>query len=482
MPSLDDLRAAMAARLADAGIDTGDSVPTRRDRERARLSFSQRLVWSHQQRVPDSTANNICLTFTYTGDVDADALQRALLAVVQRHEILRTTYHPADANEDSGGGGEPFQRIHAHFPPPVVTVDLRDTIDPEQRLRRIVADAATEVFDLEAETSIRLTFVTLPPSPDGEPRLSVVIAMQHIVWDGMTLPAMARDVARFYEAARSAPDDEIAVDALSPQVADFAEAERDRFDESDHTEDIAFWASRFQGDVATAVLPRDRYRGDPSEVSARADRTLSPAAETGLRNLAAELRMPPFSVFLAAYYLAARRLSGRDDLLIGSTVANREEEGSHALIGNFSNSIVLRIHGRADDTFGDLVRHVRAVTDETFEHRTFPFEEIVEIARRVTGDDTVQPFDSLVLFLDQKIDGIQLPDATMTWELADKGRVALPLTVEAFMHPDRTEVQIGYQVDLFDASTVGRLHELIDDVLSTVSVTTPALAPSLAVD
>ncbi|WOC12965.1 condensation domain-containing protein [Gordonia sp. MP11Mi] len=473
MPTLDELRTAMAARLSDVGIAVESGVPTRRDAGRARLSFSQRLVWAHQQRVPDSTANNICLTFTYTGDVDADALGRAFLAVVQRHEILRTTYHPGE------DGGEPFQRIHADFPPPVVTVDLRDAADPDERLRRLVADAATEVFDLATESSIRLTFVTLPPA-DGKARLAVVVAMQHIVWDGMTLPAMARDVARFYAAARSVPNDELTVDALSPQIADFADWERDRFDAADHSADVAFWTDQFRGDVATASLPYDRRPENPSEVSARADRTLSPAAETGLRTLAAELRMPPFSVFLAAYYLALRQMSGRDDLLIGSTVANREEQGAEALIGNFSNSIALRIRGGADDTFGDLVRHVRAVTDAAFEHRTFPFDEIIEIARQVTGDESTHPFDSLVLFLDQKIDGIGLPGTTMTWELADKGRVALPLTVEAFMHPDRTEVQIGYQVALFDASTVDRLHELIDEVLSTAAAATPYRASSIA--
>ncbi|MGO3327680.1 condensation domain-containing protein [Gordonia sp. (in: high G+C Gram-positive bacteria)] len=471
MPTLDELRAAMAARLSDAGIAVEAGVPARRDPQRARLSFSQRLVWAHQQQVPDSTANNICLTFTYTGDVDVCALQQALLAVVQRHEILRTTYH---SGED---GEEPYQRIHPDCPPPIMTVDLSDAAAPAERLRRLVADAATEVFDLATESSIRLTFVTLPPS-GGRPRMAVVIAMQHIVWDGMTLPAMARDIGRFYTAARSAPGEALAVDALSPQVADFAEFERDRFDSADHTADITFWENQFRGGVSTASLPYDRRPADPSEVSARADRTLSPAAEQNLRALAAELKTPPFSVFLAAYYLALRRMSGRDDLVIGSTVANREEQGAEALIGNFSNSIALRIRAADSDTFGGLVRHVRAVTDAAFEHRTFPFDEIIDIARRVTGDETARPFDSLVLFLDQKIDGIQLPDTTMTWELADKGRVALPLTVEAFMHSDHTEVQIGYQVDLFDASTVQTLHEFIDGALATATVDSP-LADSI---
>ncbi|GAC70650.1 condensation domain-containing protein [Gordonia soli] len=457
----------MRARLSDVGIAVESGVPTRREADRAPMSFSQRQVWLHQQRVPDSTANNICLTFTYTGEVDEDALRRALLAVVRRHEILRTTYH--DGAEE---GGAPYQRIHTDFPPPVVTFDLRGASDPDGRLRSLIADAATEPFDLATESSLRLTFVNLPPAESGAPRLAVVVAMQHIIWDGMTLPAMARDVARFYAEAQQHPDTDPEVEELSPQFADFAEWEQDRFTNGDHGADIGFWEAQFAGGVQTASLPYDRRPGAGSEISARRDRTLSPAAESNLRALAAELRMPPFSVFLAAYYLALRRITGHREIVIGSTVANREESGMEALIGNFSNSIALRIGGEGD-TFAELVTHVRKVTDAAFEHRTFPFEHIVDIARRVTGDEDAFPFDSLVLFLDQKIDGIHLPGAEMTWELADKGRVALPLTVEAFMHPDRTEVQISYQVDLFDETTVASIHEHIDDILSTATAARP---------
>ncbi len=461
----------MRERLGDVGIAVDTGIPARRDRDRAPLSFSQRLVWGHQQRVPDSTANNICLTFTYTGEVDADALRHALFGVVRRHEILRTTYHCDD-------DGVPYQRIHADFPPPLRTVDLRDTEDADERLRSLVAEAATEVFDLATESSVRLTFVNLPPDDAGAPRLAVVIAMQHIVWDGMTLPAMARDTARFYDAARlraldsADADAEIAVDPLTPQVADAAEWEQDRFTRADHSADIRFWEEQFGGDIPTASLPYDRRPDAASERSARLDRNLSDAAEANLRALGAELRMPPFSVFLAAYYLALRAITGRTDILIGTTVANREEAGLRALVGNFSNSIPLRIQGQGND-FGELVTHVRAVTDAAFDHRTFPFEHIIEIARKATGDEHAYPFDSLVLFLDQKIDGIALPGAEMTWELADKGRIALPLTVEAFMHPDHTEVQISYQVDLFDESTVARLHDHIDAILSAAAAHAP---------
>ncbi len=453
----------MQGRLADAGISDVPAVPARRAPDRAPLSFSQRLVWSHQRRVPESTANNICLAFTYTGPVDREALRRALFAVVRRHEILRTTYH-ADAD------GEPFQRIHEEFPLPVASVDLRPASAPECRLHELISKAATEPFDLAAESSVRVSLVDLPSNAAGAPRLAMVVAMQHILWDGMTLPVMARDVARFYDAALTGPD--IAVDPPPRQVADFAEWEQDRFAAADHTADTRFWEDQFAGVVDTANLPYDHRLDAAPETSTRHDRVMSAAADSALRSLSSELRTPPFTVFLTAYYLALRRLTGRSDVLIGTAVANREETGTQDLIGNFSNSIPLRIRG-AGPRFADLVEHTRTVTDAAFAHRAFPFTHITDIARKATADDAAQPFDSLVLFLDQKVDGIHLPGTTMTWKLADKGRLALPLTVEAFMHPDRTDVQISYRVALFADSAIERLHDHLDDILAAATARLP---------
>ncbi|WP_245671109.1 condensation domain-containing protein [Nocardia amamiensis] len=456
MASLEDLQAAMRARLSDVGIAAAAGVATRRDRGRAPLSFAQRTVWAYQRQTPESTAHNLCLAFTFTGEVDGPALRRAFLALVRRHEVLRTTYH---ADPD----GTPYQRIHKDLPPRVESLDLRDEPAAGARLRAVMAAAGTESFDLAAESSLRLTFVKLPPDDSGQPKTAVVMALQHIAWDGMTLPVLSRDLERAYVRAKERPGSELDFAPLSLQVADFAEWEQNRFVETDHADDIRFWERQFGG-LEPLRLPYDRQPDIVSERGGRSDRTLSTAADKNLRALSTTLRTPAFSVFLAAYYLTLHRITGQRDILIGTAVANREEFGMESLIGNFSNSIALRI-GADDASFADLVAHVRAVTDAAFGHRNFPYDRIAEAARQVGGP--ARPYESLVLFLEQKIDGPQLPGCTTTWELAEKGYALLPLTVEAFLHADHTDVQIAYQIDLFDEQTVTRIHEELDRVLAT---------------
>lgn len=450
MRSLEDLQVAMAARLAEEGLATAEAVPVRRNPDRAALSFGQRYVWAHQQIAPDSAAYNLCLALTFEGVVDDAALRAAFEALVRRHEVLRTTYH-TDEN------GEPYQRIHQQLPPRLTEVDLTTALDPEARLAELTAATARETYDLAAESSLRVVFVRMSATT-----LVAVVSIQHIAWDGMTLPALSRDVERFYRQACSGP---IEVEPLARQVADFAEWEQDRFHADDHAEDIAFWQSRFDGAVPELPLPCDRRPVTVSERGDRRDRTLSAHADAALRRLTAELRTTPYSVFLAAYHLALRQVTGQPDMVIGTTVANREESGMDLLIGNLSNMLPLHITS-ADGTFAELVAQVRSVTTEAFRHKHFPQEGIVRVVNEATGNIGSRLFDTMVLFLHQQIDGPQLPGARTSWELVDNGGALLPLVVETFQHADRTDVQITYRTDLFDPATIDRLHEYIDRVLA----------------
>ncbi|MFE3542395.1 amino acid adenylation domain-containing protein [Nocardia sp. NPDC059177] len=459
MRSLEDLQAAMRARLAQEGLDTTPQVTRRRDPARAALSFGQRYVWAHQQISPGSSAYNLCLALTFTGHVDHDALRRAFLALPRRHEVLRTTYHTDDQ-------GDPYQRIHDELPPRVSDRDFSDRPRPEAdtALAELVAAAAHDSFDLSAESSLRLSFVRLDATT-----VVVVLVIQHIAWDGMTLPALSRDVERCYSQALIG---EITVEPLTLQVADFAEWEQDRFAEADHRATEEFWAGQFDGEVPELALPYNRRPAVVSEAGVRLDRLLGAAADANLRALSTELRVTPFSVFLAAYYLALRQLTGQSDIVVGTTVANREESGTDQLIGNLSNMLPLRLTGRAA-TFAELVDQVRAVTTEAFRHKHFPAEAVVRTVNKATGNIGSRLFDTMVLFLHQKIDGPQLPGARTSWQLADHGASLLPIAVEAFLHADRTDVQITYRTDLFDEPTIVRLHEYIDQVLTGATAQRP---------
>lgn len=460
MPTLDELAELMRARLAAEGLDAAPEVPARRDPQRAPLSFGQRFVWAHQQIAPDSTAYNVCQVLTFRGEVHETALRQAFLALVRRHEVLRTTYHVDES-------GNPYQRIHPELAPRITEADLTgiDTATACLRVDELVAAAAHAKFDLTAESSLRLTFVRL----DAE-TVVVAVVIQHIAWDGMSLAALSQDVQRFY---REAMTGEIRVEPLSRQVADYAEWEQDRYAKGDHTAADRFWAGQFDRELPELPLPYDRHPSVVTERGMRSDRLLGTAAEATLRSVGERLRVTPLQVFLAACYLSLRQLTGTRDMVVGTAVANREESGTEQLIGNLINMLPLRLTGGSAETFADLVRHIGEVTGAAFAHKHFPQEAIVRAVNRATGNIGSQLFDVLVLFVQQQFQGPRLPGVTTTWRLADHGASLLPLAIEAFMHADRVEVQITYRTDLFDTATVDRLHDYLDRTLAHADADTP---------
>ncbi|WP_066913693.1 non-ribosomal peptide synthetase [Millisia brevis] len=461
MRALEAVEEAMRARLAREGLldDVGD-IPRRRLPDRAPLSSAQRGVWAFQQLIPGSVVYNLCLVLTFDGDVDDEALRRSFDALVARHEILRTTYHVDDS-------GVPYQLIASELSVPFESLDLT-SLAPEaaqREWRREIDELVARPYDLSTEAPLRLVLART-----GERSVSVALAIQHIAWDGMTLPALSRDIERFY---RQALVGDIDAAPLDRQVADFAEYEHDRLDRDDHSAAADFWKQRFAGDLDALALPYDRRPMGMSDRGARRDRDLSPTATAALRGISRRLGATTFETFLAAYYLALRRITGQSDIVIGTTIANREEPGQELLIGNLSNMVALRYDSAPDARFDDVVARVRAINADTFRHKRYPYERAVADAKSVNSDIGIGLFETMVLFLEDRIDGPRLPGATTTWELIDNGSALLPIAVEVFVIGDRVDVQITYQSDLFDVETIDRLHEYIDEILTAADADTP---------
>ena len=85
-----------------------------------------------------------------------------------------------------------------------------------------------------------------------------------------------------------------------------------------------------------------------------------------------------FMVLLAAFELVLSRLSGQDDLVVGSPVANRNRRETEGLIGFFANNLALRGDLAGDPSAGDLLLRVREVALGAYAHQDLPFERLVE--------------------------------------------------------------------------------------------------------
>ncbi|MCI4066957.1 amino acid adenylation domain-containing protein [Micromonospora sp. R77] len=457
----DIFQAPTIAALTDHLADTGRARPrpavTAGPRgERIPLSYAQRRLWlidSLQQR---GSTYHVPLAVRLTGDLDVDALGRALTDLVDRHEVLRTVITAVD--------GEPYQLILD--PAPVAVARRRAT--PED-LDRLLAEAATEGFDLAAAPPIRVTLVDLA---DDEHVL--LILLHHIATDGQSLRPLFGDLATAYAARRAGHAPEWT--PLPVQYADYALWQRDMLGDpadpaSVHTTELDYWRNALAGLPEEITLPLDRPRPAEADHSGGAVTVrIDPESTRRIRELARQQRCTPFMVLQAALALTLTRYGAGTDVPLGTPVAGRSDPALDDLVGFFVNTLVLRTDTSGNPSFAELLARVRATDLDALAHQELPFDLLLEALNPVRSLAR-HPLFQVCLALDSAADAdLRLPGLRCgRGGVVDTGSAKFDLE---FLLRDEGDAGIGgallYSAAIFDPATVERLVAALLRVLDQV--------------
>ncbi|HEX4499520.1 MAG TPA: amino acid adenylation domain-containing protein [Thermoanaerobaculia bacterium] len=421
------------------------------------LSFSQERLWFLDQLEPGSPLYNVQTGVRLTGRLDAGALARSLGEVVRRHEVLRTGFETV--------GGRAHQVIHPEARPGLPVVDLYE-LEPglrEAAVRRLGRAAADAPFDLARPPLLRALLVRL-----GFGEHALLLTVHHIVADAWSIGILIREMAALYRAFTSGAPSPFS--ELEIQYADFAAWQRGWLRGEALDAEVSWWRRRLAGAPALTELPGDRPR--PAIQSFRGTRvsTLLPAAlAQELTALAHRSGATLFMVLLAAFQVLLRRASGRDDLVVGTPVANRGRVEVEGLIGFFVNSLVLRTDLGGDPRFAELVSRLRSVLLEGYVHQELPFEKLVESLQPERSLAYNPVFQLMIILQNAASQGeTELPDLRLS-RLPDEAPAArFDLTLSATDTGGGLFVLADYATDLFDASTVQRLLEHLHCLLAAV--------------
>ena len=394
--------AGLLRRSAVSAADTEPPlVPVPRDAPLP-LSFAQHQLWVLAQLNPDSAAYNMPAAVRLDGPLEVDSLARAVDGVVSRHESLRTRFVLRD--------GEACQEIATSVPTPFAVVDLRDHADPEAAARQRVRDEVDRPFRLDRAPLLRLTLLRL-----ADERWQLLLVIHHIVSDGWSMNLLLRELMTLYGAElEGAPSP---LEPLSVQMADHAVWQRRRLEGGVLQQQIAPWVESLAGAPERLLLPTDHPRPEgESPRGASLAVALPETLVTGIRRLGQTHGCTPFMVYLAAYAVLMRTLSGQDDLVIGSGITGRHRQELEGLIGFLVNTLALRLRcdrGTSADTtidpgatettgvgdgptFRDFLAQVREVTLRAYASPEVPLEAIID-ALGLARDPSYSPLVQVVL-------------------------------------------------------------------------------------
>ncbi|WP_168699669.1 non-ribosomal peptide synthetase, partial [Gordonia paraffinivorans] len=429
--------------------------------ERVPLSYSQQRMWFINQMEPDLPTYNIPALFELSGNIDVDLLRTALVDVITRHEILRTTFPAAD--------GLPYQHV-------LLPAEVDEHLD-----WRVVTSAdgfASDLrrgFDVSHELPIRAR--VLFTSSDTA---TLALVAHHIAFDGQSFGPLAADLFTAYDSRSRGEAPGFA--PLEVQFADYALWQREVLGAPEDTESVlgnqlTYWRQRLAGLSDVLDLPTDRPR--PLVASHRGELfTFEIPADIGRRvdEVAADRGATRFMVLHAAFAVLLARLTGTSDLAVGTPIGGRGQRELDAMIGMFVNTLVLRTSIDPGNSFDEVLDRVRADDLEALSHADIPFESVVEAVNPVRST-AFSPLVQVILSVDPiaadtaetiSVNGLNIRPVTVSEAPA---QVDLNLTVSTGSAGDAWSAIFTYATDLFDRSSIERFSEwfvrLLEGVLTS---------------
>ena len=442
-PSLREELAAHRDQLIQLVLAPAASIPVRpRTGQGFPLSHAQSRLWLLDRLEGGSRRYNLVTATRLRMALDRAAIERALGAVVSRHEVLRTRFVMA--------GGEPLQVPLVDGPIDFAVVDhaLIPEADRLAAAARACQDESRVTFDLSAAPPVRVRLLRFADDDHV-----LVLNLHHIVTDARSFEMFARDFERAYAGEALAP--------LPVQYADYAAWQRGAVAGTRLHEGIDFWTKELAGLPELLPLPTDyprpatqTYRG--GAVSIHVPAPLVAALQQVARASGATL----FMAVEAVIAVLLSRQSGSRDIAIGAPVTNRPYPELESLIGFFANTIVLRCRIAEGMSFRDLLKQTKDMTLAAFAHQDTPFEKLVETLH-VRRDLSYSPiFQVMLSFLNNESAGnpkkglpppsserLSLPQqdalSDLDWQLRDSA--------------DGLNGFLMYAADLFSATTAERM-------------------------
>jgi amino acid adenylation domain-containing protein len=441
-------RALLELRLKKGGKPAGrDAIPRRRQRDLVPLSFAQELLWLLDQLNPNLSVYSVPRAMRAQGPLDVGALRRVLDTIVNRHEVLRTTFALRDDH--------PVQVIAEQ-----ATVDLRQidlsgvpAATQDQEVQRLLLEEALRPFDLARDLMFRAVLLKLAPEDHV-----LFLGTHHIASDGWSKSVLFEELKTLYGAYTNGQPSPLP--ELPIQYADFAVWQRQELEGKSLEKQLAYWKQQLAGAPPLLELHGDRPRPAVQTFRGAFVRVVYPKPlADAFKALSQKEGATLFMTLLAAFDAWVYRCTGQEDVVLGTPIAGRNRPEMEGLIGYFTNTLALRSDVSGNPTFRELLGRVRHMALAAYEHQDLPFEKLV-VELKPERNLSYSPVFQILFSVGHV--GAQVPDLpglTTTPVEVDRGVTKFDLTVGMTDRKDGLAVNFEYSTDLYEAATISRMLE-----------------------
>ncbi|CAJ5869371.1 non-ribosomal peptide synthase [Burkholderia pseudomallei] len=433
---------ALAERLEAENTAVLPPIPLAPRDGRIALSLAQQRLWFLTQLEGVSEAYHMSGAVRLDGPLNREVLQRALNRIVMRHEALRTCF----VREE----GEPIQVIQPHADLTVSYHDLREAEQSEQRAKDLSQAHASAPFDLSRDLPVRVLLLQL-----ADEAHVVQVVMHHIASDGWSVGVFLQELSALYGSFIAEQGDPLA--PLPLQYADYAAWQRRWLASGQLEKQGAFWQTNLSGAPTLLELPTDRPRPPKqSHAGASVEVKLGAALSERVKRLSQRHGVTPYMTLLSSWAAVLGRLSGQEEVVIGSPVAGRNRTEVEALIGFFVNTLALRLDLSSEPTVGELLKRTKAQVLSAQAHQDLPFDQVVERVKPPRSTAHPPLFQVMFVWQNMPAGELTIPGLTIRAVETPLQTAQFELTLSLQEAGDDIVGHLNYASALFDESTVRR--------------------------
>lgn len=438
------------AALGQKGISKDRLKISKATRDGAiKASPVQQNLWYLSETGVDFTDYNHVLAFRIQGLLDVEALDKAINTIVDRHEILRTTF---DINENEL---ELCQVINEKLPVHFLVADAFEDDVPIHLIEH-----ARHQFDLRDGPNLKVSVLKL-----GKADSVLVITIHDIVFDRWSVSIFLNELNILYGSFMR--NESNPLPPLSIQYADYTKWHEEQYlSASMVTRQRDYWERQLKNAPTEINLPLDYERPSIPTNKGATEMALLPGALLGdLADLATEEDATLYMVLMAAFSVMLGNISGQDTVLVGTLISTRDDSALEALIGPFLSTVVLRNNLHRDLTFRQLISQTRLIILDAYKNKDLSFGEVIRVVNPSRSVNCNPVFQVMFAMQNVPLSSLELEGLDVTALPQQTAAVPFDLLVRTQKDKDRLSISIDYRTALFDAGTVKKVISEFKDVL-----------------
>ncbi|MGX5851666.1 hybrid non-ribosomal peptide synthetase/type I polyketide synthase [Mesorhizobium sp. PL10] len=411
------------------------------------LSHGQMGLWIHHQKRPTGSEYNLPVELRIKAPFDIDALRRALQALIDRHEMLRTTFHQ--------DGEQVVQHIHETASLSFHVIQ-REAVE-EADFRQSIAAEARSPFDLEHGPVFRARLFISSATEEV-----LLLNFHHIISDGYSIRTFLQEFGGLYQAFCGDTD----MPDLTT-VAPYGEfiAWQERLLASDDGERMwAYWRSQFVDHEPDLALPTDKPRTAPATHAGSVfSLDIDKPVVARLERLAHEEKVTHATVLLAAYYVLLHRYGDQDDITLFVPRLGRPAGNFTGTFGYFVSPAALRQNLSGNPIFLDHLQQVRQLMRGARSHEYFPLQLLLEKLKLPTAPNRNPLAQAVFNFMPEAVSslGFSPCDVDLSGMPAQirlcETDIWIDLDFRILSGKGGVRLYVVYNADLWDCGTIERL-------------------------